>query len=379
MKMNKIMMLALAGMAFAACSNDDEVGNLAPEGVGAVSIRIVSPDLTRAVGTATSGSNVTVAPQTDTEVTITLAASEGGNTITLTPDEWASGKTVTFWNVKSPTSVSVSMNGGVADYSSVNIATGTPSLQVDPAAIPVYGTTSAFTATTGSVVAADEDVNGSHDAGLQEDNVGTTYPVYTATVQLEIPVARLEVGPISHTNPCSDCMFSALTINGVYMDNIMSTDGGALTDYQFLASNSGTGVQAILREEVNSTTGSSFLGGAQFPASDQVYAFNFYGQDAEGSASNNPQFKIYFGSATGSSEAVASPRYAMIQNYYAADDVSMQNPIVLQNGHIYQIKDVVLADKNIIPDENGNTAYAINVTVTEAAWTVETTNASWAE
>ena len=373
MKMNKIMMLALAGMAFAACSND-EVANLAPEGVGAVSIRIVSPDLTRAT-TPTSGASVTVAPQASTNVTITLTATEGGTSISLTPDEWTAGKVVTFWNVKNPSKVEVSMNGGVADYSSVNITT----LQAAPAAIPVYGSTTTFTASSSTQVATSDDISGSHDAGLQPEDEGTTYPVYNATVQLEIPVARLEVGPISHTNPCNSCIFSALTINGVYMDNIKPTAGEAVTDYQFLATGSGTGDQAILREEVNNTTGSSFLSGS-FPASDQVYAFNFYGQESTGSASNNPQFKIYFGNAEGQTgAAVASPRYAMIQNYYAADDVSMQNPIVLQNGHIYQVKDVVLADKNIIPDENGNTAYAINVTVTEAAWTVETINASWAE
>lgn len=379
MKMNKIMMLAMAGVAFAACSNENEVSNPAPEGVGAVSIRIVSPDLTRAVGAATSGASVTVTPQTSTEVTITLEASEGNGSITLTPDEWSSAQTVTFWNVKNPTKVTVSMNGGVADYSSVNIATGTPSLQVAPAAIPVYGETSAFTASASTQVATSEDISGSHDAGLDADDEGTTYPVYNATVTLEIPVARLEVGPISHTNPCSDCIFSALTINGVYMDNIMPTDGGTLTDYQFLTTGSGTGAQAILREEVNGTTGSSFLSGS-FPASDQVYAFNFYGQESTGSAANNPQFKIYFGTATGQTNApVASPRYAMIQNYYASTDVGMENPIVLQNGHIYQVKNVVLADENIIPDENGNTAYAINVVVEEAAWTVETINASWAD
>lgn len=377
MKMNKIMMLAMAGMAFAACSNENEVGNPAPEGVGAVSIRIVSPDLTRATGAPTSGSTVTVAPKSDSEVKITLTASEGSGEITLSASEWSEGKVVTFWNVKSPSKVTVSMNGGVADYSTVNIATGTPSLQVAPNEIPVYGEANTFTPSADTKVAAEGDVSGSHDMGLDSDDVGTTYPVYTATVELKIPVARLEVGPIFHTNPCNSCIFSTLTINGVYMDNIMPTDGGSLTDYQFLATGSGTGEQAILRDEVNGSTGSSFLAGAEFPAADQVYAYNFYAGDSD---SSNPKFKIYFGTAEGSNgQAVASPRYAMINNYYAADDVSMTTPITLQNGHIYQIKDVVLADENIIPDENGNTAYAIDVTVVEAAWTVETINASWAE
>ena len=206
MKMNKIMMLALAGMAFAACSND-EVANLAPEGVGAVSIRIVSPDLTRAT-TPTSGASVTVAPQASTNVTITLTATDGGNSITLTPEEWGQGKVVTFWNVKNPTKVEVSMNSGVADYSSVNITT----LQAAPVAIPVYGSTTTFTASASTQVATSEDISGSHDTGLEAGDEGTTYPVYNATVQLEIPVARLEVGPISHTNPCNSCIFSAISL-----------------------------------------------------------------------------------------------------------------------------------------------------------------------
>ncbi len=370
MKMNKIMMLAMAGMAFAACSNENEVGNPAPEGVGAVSIRIKNPEISRAITDA--GTAAKVEPQASTNVTIKLNASEGGGQITLTPDQWKAGQAVTFWNVKSPTSVEVSMNGGVdmtdTDGKELNIATD---LQQAPAAIPVFGKAD-VTLTPQTQTPGESTYDDNHQHGLTgaagEDEM--QYPVYTAEVTLEIPVARLEVSGIKLAD-ASKANFSSITIDGVYMDNIKPTVAGALTDYQFLANGGGTGAEAILKD----AEGVSFLN-ATFPdEASKVYAYNFFGSD---DVANNPKFKIAFSSIAGASGTVLpATGWAIIENYYSDEDMS--TPIALENGKIYQITSAELTTDNIVPDENGNTTYAVNVSVVEAQWMVQTTYASWAD
>lgn len=387
MKLNKFFMLGMAGLAFAACSNEEEIANGNPtfEGTGAVSIKIASPVLTKDVADATEGTSVEVVPAENTNVVITLTDGSTPTSISLTKAQWEAGQVVTFWNVTEPKEVTVSMNGGLASYSTVNIATGTPNMQVSPDVIPVYGSTTTFTPTDRN---ESPTIGDDHEKGANEGDQNKKYQIYTATVQLEIPVARLEVSGIKHVDLGEGCIFKSLTIDGVYMDNIMPTEGATRADYQFLATGTGTGAEAILKEVISAPN--NFLAeSAEWPVqtedeATQAYAFNFYGPTAEEIAAAteeaqkqalNPKFKIYFASAEGSSDPVTEPRYAMITNYKDADG----NSIVLQNGHIYRIVEAELADKNIIGDEGGNTLYGVEVTVTEATWTVETIDADWAE
>ena len=385
MKMNKIMMLAMAGVAFAACSNENEVSNPAPEGVGAVSIRIVSPyDLTRAVAPS-DGSTIKVVPADNSNVEITLDADDGGGTITISKTDWEassfSSKMVTFYNVKGPKSVTVKMNGGLADYSSTSITSASPVMQAVPANIPVYGSTNSFTLASGTKDGIDS--NTAYTLGAENGDSEVDFPYYTATVTLEIPVARLEVGSLKLAD-ASVSGFSTLTMKGVYLDNILPTKGGTRTDYCY-ETGAGTGTApALLTEAVNGSEGSSFLSGT-FPADNNVYAFNFYGVDPDEASSAtastvNPKFKIYFNNVVAASgqTALAPKGYAIIENYYASTDAQKTTPLVLQNGKVYKIIGAELTGDNITSQEDGTNVYAIDVTVVEANWSVETINASWA-
>ena len=389
MKLTKSLFLAFAGLGLFACSNEEVAENQYPEGVGAVSIKIVSPDMSRTSNATTGNKTVAVEPQGD--VTIKLTADKGGNTITLSQEEWKNGKTVTFWNVETPRSVTVTMNGGVESYDNINIKGDTPELQVLPAAIPVYGSTTTFTATTNT---GSPDIDSGYEAGAQAGDQNKKYQIWTASVNLEIPVARLEVSGITHVTHTGvdpdKCKYATLTIDGVYLDNVKPTNSASRTDYQFIGEGVGTGAEAILREEIKGSP--SFLDASVWPAEpEQAYAFNFYGASedeksaaeakedaAEKSAAIqalNPKFKIYFATATGSSQPVTQPRFAMITKYKDGDG----NEIVLQNGKIYRITEAELTDENIIGDEGGNTLYGITVTVVEAAWTPVDIEADWAE
>lgn len=112
MRMNKFFMLGLAGLAFAACNNEEEMGNQFPEGTGAVTVKIVSPAMTRTIETGTTDNSVKVTGN----VTIKLEAQTGGDEITLTAKELETQNKVTFWNVNGPTKVTVTMNDGKDSY-----------------------------------------------------------------------------------------------------------------------------------------------------------------------------------------------------------------------------------------------------------------------
>lgn len=381
MKLNKYFMFAMAGLAFAACSeNETDSDNVLANGVGAVSVKIVAPTLSstgRAVAEQTTGPTVTVTG----DVTITLNADEGDGTITLKAADISKG--ATFWNVKGPRSITVSMNGGVADYSNVSI---TESYMQSVNNVAAYGSTSTITlkGSTSSPTGANNEV------GATEADRSKKYEMYEASVALSIPVARLEVSGIAHVDHATvgtTCEYTALSIDGVYLDNIQPTGGNtARKDYRFPGDNSqtttATGEDAILYNEITSPNNDFLATGATWPVdatlTTPVYGYNFYAAASSTSTyANNPVFKIYFANATGNGVEKSEPRYAMITKYKANDNDT--EGIELLAGHVYQITKAVLDDKNIIGDEGGNTLYGVEVTVMEATWQVETITADWAE
>ena len=83
---------------------------------------------------------------------------------------------------------------------------------------------------------------------------------------------------------------------------------------------------------------------------------------------------MYFSTGTKNPDNVIYPRFAFIKRF--KDDEG--NTVVLKNGNVYKITAAELVDANIIGDEGGNTLYGVEVTVTEASWTVQTIKADWA-
>ena len=75
MKLNKFFMLAMAGLAMTACSNDDEMGNNL-SGNGVVEVKIVAPQ-SRALETpdASTDNKVTV----EGDIYVKLTADQGGD------------------------------------------------------------------------------------------------------------------------------------------------------------------------------------------------------------------------------------------------------------------------------------------------------------
>lgn len=386
MKFSKSLLWAFAGLGLFACSNEEVVDNTQlPDGVGAVTINIVSPSMSRAI---VDGTTVTTVPVTG-NVTIKLEATTGSGSIDLSTEELAEQSSVTFWNVKEPKKITVSMNGGKASY----VGEAPTIFTSAPAGVPAYGEVGQNAITLSSTTSSPGKEGGAnYETGANSGDENKTYQLYTASVKLAIPIARLEVSGIQHitdTHAAGDCAYKTLKIAGVYLDNVYAEGTGVTyangafpcasdtpTDYSYDGTH-GTGTAAILKDAATVT---DFLTANQtWPETDgKAYAYYFYGADG---ADKLPKFKIYF-SESESQDATSplpAPRYAMITSYKQTSENGGGQITKFEPGHIYRITSAKLTDENIIGDEGGNTLYGVEVTVEEAEWTVETIDADWAK
>lgn len=387
MKINKLFMLGLAGLAFTACSSDEDVTTQStfPAGNGAVCVKIVNPSTTRSLTTPTSGAN---GSKIDINGTLKVTLSykdkedqEQTQTLEIAAADLNNDTQLKFWNIYKPEKLTVSINDGKASYSDVSIV----DMQDAPAGIAAYGETSTFniTAETGSPVIANDKKT---EQGAEEGDENKTYQMYKASVTMAIPVARLEVSGITHVThagePDDVCEYTTLTIAGAYLDNLCPNGGTYsagtysaatnVTDYCWLEGQTpslGTGATAILKDAISGGANErSFLTGT-WPANGQAFAYNFY------ASGTNPIFKLYFDTSEASSaeKPRPAPRYAMVSKYVDGDG----GEVTFENGKIYRITNVELADKNIIGDEEGNILYGVTVTVTEAQWSIVDISADW--
>lgn len=388
MKFSKSLLWAFAGLGLFACSNEEVVDNTQlPDGVGAVTINIVSPSMSRAIVDGTTATSVPVTGN----VTISLEATTGSGSIDLSTEELAEQSSVTFWNVKEPKKITVSMNGGKASY----VGEAPTIFTSAPAGVPAYGEVGQNAITLSSTTSSPGKEGGAdYETGANSGDENKTYQLYKASVTLAIPVARLEVSGIQHitdTHAATACAYNTLKIAGVYLDNVYAAGTGVTyangafpcasgtpADYSYDGTNAtGTGAAAILKDAATVT---DFLTANQtWPeTAGKAYAYYFYGADGAG---NLPIFKIYFNQseAKDATHPLPAPRYAMITSYKQTAENGGAQITKFEPGHIYRITSAKLTDENIIGDEGGNTLYGVEVTVEEAAWTVETIDAEWAK
>lgn len=356
MKTMRNLFLLCAGLSLFACSSDDDATQQLPEGTGMVEVRVVNPT-----------TRITTGPTVDITGTITVTLYYAGTSMSqeVTPSQASS---VRFWNITSPEKVTASINGGTDTYASINITQNDVNaqggnLQAEPSSIPAYGETSAQNFVPTGVMTPTSEEQNSLNNGLTEETKGKTFQKWSASVKMAIPVARLEVGSITHeahSGVGDDCLFRSgeLLIKGVYLDNT-SLNGGSYTydaDPNNIKYSSVTGVDhdgignAILSESIE-TPATSF----------NETAFNFY------ATTTNPIFKVYFSSANLATGGVGQGRegWAMIKSYKSGGE-----EITLENGKIYTITSVELKDENIVGGENNDAVYGVDVTVEEAVWQV---------
>lgn len=383
MKTLKSLLMLCAGLSFCACGSDNEPQF--PEGEGAVEVKIVAPQ-TRA---ATEGDNEGTTVEVTGNIYVTVVHNGGA--------QWtqkvASGETsVKFYGVINPTMVKVSMNGGKDSYTfneliasstsatytlkdafgqDAGTATETFDLQAIKT-IPVYG--EAEPTLTGTI----------EQPADQPAGASKKYQMYTATVNLEIPVARLEVS-IDRGNVAST-QYQSLNAIGAYLDKLNSAGvtytGGSypnitpstVNNYYYDSAYYGDAFTAQgtavspLKQALTSTP---FVAG---DAKTEVVGFNIYGTPA----ANVPHFKFIFtgAQAADGQTAVPSVMYAKIISY---KEVGGTAPISLDNGEIYQIIGLDVVDSNInMMEDDGSLEFGLTATVVKANWTIKQITGNWA-
>lgn len=317
MKISKYFMVAAASiMMFGCAKNDENKPNLADEGPVALTINIADPQL---------GSKAPIDPSTGTTVELEYDAIE----VNLTAEQngtngWLSipvaslvevegTPSYTFYNVVNPTKIEVRINAtDDTDYEDLEI------YKVPAKDIPVYGSSSTFTPT----------------GETAEDTDGNLYNLYETEVNVTIPVARLELSGITHEahdgGVDDKCMYTSIQFDGI---DILA-DASAETPL------------------VSETVGADFMTGV-FPVAGSCYALSFKAE--------MPVVRFNFTTNDG-------PRYAVVKEFKMSDGSSIIQQFAA--GTIYQVESMVIRDENLTPDPTGNTAVAVEVTVSVQNWNV---------
>ena len=340
--------------------------------MGVVEVTVKSSS-TRSVQDAATGNTVVVGGNITVEVYSGTSLQKSATITRSTPDtDGEESYTVKIFGVTNPDKVIAYCNDGKNVYDDADIAITDTRLQSTPATIPAYAEAALSAA----------DINGE----MENSEDGQVYKRYTKSLALEIPVARLELDGVKHkahdagNTAEPSCKFGTLKINGVYLNNIYATKDAvsATNTYSWNeTSTQGTGNFPILYDVIGEfNVGEDFLAaGATFPKTDgDAFAYNFFA----GTGKALPELKIYFNEATANQggDPVTSPRYAVVKSYKDSDGDPINEFVP---GHIYRITNVELMDKYIGPNEGGETVYGVEVTVTEATWTVVDTTADWVE
>ena len=344
MKISKYFMVAAASIMMFGCAKNDNNGLDNSEPV-AFSVKIVKPEaLTKATGNFTEADgegNILVC----NDVTITLKDADGGTIQTAQVEDIdnLSDDTYTFWNVERPTSVEVSINGGVESYENLDAVDG------EPASMPAFGKTTSITYE--GLKAYDETLAG-NDGGEE----GMSYSNYVATVNVRIPVARLEMGGIQHVVGEGGSLFDNLKFLSVEVRNAGAS--GEYSEANSVFEAVGENVQN-LTDAVNA----DFLAnGVVFPTTG-CYVYNFFV-----SADKQPEVAFNFSTLNGE-ETVNL--YAVVDHFVDGDGSEIAN---FEAGKIYQIKKIEIEDRDLSTDPSGEDAISVTVTVEVKDWEIVSMN-----
>ena len=356
---------ALAGAAamLAGCQKEtSSTGTDTPDGPAMLEVTVALPEpvFSKAMNPESTEDNVEITSTISLKLTYG-AASDQTQTAELTYSQGYG--TAVFYDITEPKLIEAWINGGDLLSDEVSIVAASPAMQALPASIPAYGSSDQF----------------AQNGEIMNPANSESYIRYTATVQLEIPVARIEVSGISHKAHAGVddvCEFSALNISGVYLDNIYLTPGAAVRSDYDMAANSGDPEYPVLCDAISSDN--VFIGtgaGTVWPADGQAYGYNFYPSEQDGSE-YLPKLKIYFTGAVSSDPAkpFTNPRYAIVSRYKTAEGAEITR---FEPGCIYRITDASLIDDNIQGSESGEEQYAVEVTVVMAEWSLQNISVDW--
>lgn len=380
MKISKSLFLAFAGLGLFACSNEDVNEGGVINGPADVSVKIDLPELAgigRSVSAPSSDVNVSV-----NYLKVALEAEKGSAVKEFTAEDLASGdwsfdNAIVFNAVESPTKITVEINT-VNGEEPVKFETLEDLQSISIANTRMLGKTETFTAVPNS-------------------------NTYTATVEMEHTMARLEFGGIVHATHAEgiECEFASGNLSGAYLNNVYMSPAVTSTDNRTVWSES-----EITNADFFTSTcpvadaieGTNFLpaGTASYPAEGKVYAYNIY-PVKQNKAESLPKFSLYFTNVTANPNTdnvwSSDKAYAIVGKYQipeSSDETVVKdlcgegavasngyyNVINFPAGYVYKVTDLKVADRDIHPDPLGEGVDLVAV-IKVTPWNIVNGHVEW--
>lgn len=356
MKLNKYFMLGLAGLAFAACSNEDEVGNDLSQNSKTITVKIETGGYTtRASGNEawTNGAN------NQSQITV--------NTVTLylLDKDGAIVDTKILENKSSDTFHGVS--GTVTKIAAVANCQPTASGTWANVVAETFDVADYQTAENAPVYAEAVDIT------YKNTDTQEGYPMYEATLQLATKMSRIELsGNLQCTN-LAESAYKALTLEyvGINRANTKFTLRGIGSDPHSVTDN--------LPGFPDTGTPTAFYDAAATPApvlndkNTPVALGTSYGYSVCGM----PELLLRFNSEpvddVKEGYIIYDPAYLKITGFKTAGG----NTVVMEPGKIYQITDLEFTEENITTLEKDK--ICITATVRVAPWDIVAVEPSYGE
>ena len=356
MKLNKYFMLGLAGLAFAACSNEDEVGNDLSQNSKTITVKIETGGYTtRASGNEawTNGAN------NQSQITV--------NTVTLylLDKDGAIVDTKTLANKLSDTFHGVS--GTVTKIAAVANCQPTASGTWANVVVETFDVADYQTAENAPVYAEAVDIT------YKNTDTQDGYPMYEATLQLVTKMSRIELsGNLQCTN-LTESAYKTLTLEyvGINRANTKFTLKGIGSDPHPVTDN--------LPGFPDTGTPTAFYDAAATPAPvlDDKNTSVALGTSYGYSVCGMPELLLRFDSEpidnVTEGYIIYDPDYLKITGFKTADG----NVVAMEPGKIYQITDLEFTEENITTLEKDK--ICITATVSVAPWDIVAVEPSYGE
>lgn len=356
MKLNKFFMLGLAGLAFAACSNEDEVGNDLSQNSKTITVKIETGGYTtRASGNGawTNGAN-NQSQITVNTVTLYLLDKDGAIVDTKTLEKKFSD---TFHGV----------SGTVTKIAAVANCQPTASGTWANIVAETFDVADYQTAENAPVYAEAVDIT------YKNTDTQDGYPMYEATLQLATKMSRIELsGNLQCTN-LAESAYKTLTLEyvGINRANTKFTLDGTGSDPHSVTDN--------LPGFPDTGTPTAFYDAAAAPApvlsnkNTSVALGTSYGYSVCGM----PELLLRFDSETIDNVTegyiIYDPAYLKITGFKTAGG----NTVAMEPGKIYQITDLEFTEENITTLEKDK--ICITATVSVAPWDIVAVEPSYGE
>lgn len=392
MRLNKYFMLGLAGLAFAACSNDEDV-NLNTLGDRVVKMSISREVVTRAVDApvnagfvnsvadatiyfvAGGGNVVGTRLLTNEEITALNSAGNHKTEVTCTKVD---ASAVRAYVVANTTINNVTLNA--ASTATLDASTANLTQQNTKRTAADDGIASDATNTAQYTTLRGLSTSDFSKTTKTNENVDPKEVIYEGSVTLAPIVCRLEINGIQSTTIATDAEEAgaddvvAFTVEGIYINNFYTagTLGGTETDRQDFGSDESKYTNAnyqtwsyatdYLNQAATAVSGSS-TDYAVTVAANMTWARQLF-------AGEVPHIVVKLtGVKYGSDDASAHGviKYLTITSYKDSDKAPLEK---VAAGKVYKISEIVF-NGNDLTDIPYQTTKTIEATVEIAAWTAE--------